>query len=107
VLDVTDGNVTSAYGDFKIVEKVPGPAEFERIDIGGTNASYLGIHRLENGEYQRTCIYQNPSEAKVTEVSGLATNATLHDLTYDVKQDGNYLLVITGGNLDAIIKEPM
>ncbi|UZE91982.1 MAG: hypothetical protein IB616_04475 [Methanosarcinales archaeon] len=105
VLDVMEGNASSAKDDFAILEKAR-PAEFERLSVEDfADYFYLNFHQLESGRYQSIRIYQNPSVDKVTNVTKLAETAPSRGLTYNIGQDEDCMIVTIIGEFDAVISE--
>ncbi len=105
VLDVMEGNASSAKDDFEILEKAR-PAEFERLSVEDfADYFYLNFHQLESGRYQSTRIYQNPSVDKTANLTILAESAPSRELTYSIKQDEGYVVVTIIGEFDAVISE--
>ncbi|MDI6859854.1 MAG: hypothetical protein QMC85_05095 [Methanocellales archaeon] len=82
------------------------PVEFERVSIEDfAEVFYLGIHRLEDGKYQRTAIYQNPSETKATNLTQLAETAPSRGLVYNIRQEEEYSIVTVAGDFRTVINE--
>jgi len=105
VLDVMEGNASSAKDDFEILEKAR-PAEFERLSTEDfADCFYLNFHQLESGRYQSTRVYQNPSVDKVTNLTKLAETANSRGLTYSMRQDGEYVIVTIMGEFEAVVSE--
>jgi len=105
VLDVMEGNASSAKDDFEIMEKAR-PAEFERLSIEDfADCFYLNFHQLESGRYQSIRVYQNPSLEKVTNLTKLAETANSRGLTYSMRQDGEYVIVTIIGEFGAVVGE--
>ncbi len=83
------------------------PAEFERVSIEDfAEYFYLGIRRLEDGRYQRTAIYQSPSETKATNLTQLAETAPSRGLEYNVRRDEGFLIITIVGDFRTVIDEP-
>jgi len=105
VLDVMEGNASSAKDDFEIMEKAS-PAEFERLSIEDfADCFYLNLHQLESGRYQSVRVYQNASAEKVTNLTKLAETATSRGLTYSMRRDGEYVIVTIIGEFEAVASE--
>ena len=107
VIGIIEGDATPARDDFRILQKVREPVEFERVSIEDfAEVFYMSIHRLEDGMYQRTAIYQNPSETKATNLTQLAETAPSRELVYNIRQDEGYLIIIVIGDFRTVINEP-
>ncbi len=105
VLDVMEGNASSAKDDFEILEKTR-PAEFERLSIEDfADCFYLNLHQLESGRYQSIRVYQNTSDNKITNLTKLAETAPSRGLTYSMRQDEEYVIVILIGEFEAVASE--
>lgn len=105
VLDVMEGNASSAKDDFEILEKAH-PAEFERVGVEDfADCFYLNFHQLESGRYQSIRIYQNPSVDRITNLTKLAETAPSRGLTYNMRQDGEYVIVTIIGEFGAVVSE--
>ncbi|MDI6888683.1 MAG: hypothetical protein QMC78_03165 [Methanocellales archaeon] len=105
VLDVMEGNASSAKDDFEILKKARS-AEFERLGVEEfADCFYLNIHQLESGRYQSIRVYQNPSMDKATDLTKLAETAPSHGLTYNIRQYDGYVIVTIIGEFEAVASE--
>ncbi|MDI6640012.1 MAG: hypothetical protein QMD78_04235 [Methanocellales archaeon] len=107
VIGIIEGDATPARDELKILEKVHEPVEFEKVSIEDfAEVFYMSIHRLKDGKYQRTTIYQNPSETKATNLTQLAETAPSRGLVYNIRQEEEYLIVTVAGDFRTVINEP-
>lgn len=66
---------------------------------------YIGFNKLENNNYQRTIVYQNPSDSTVDNISKLEANSTERGVAFNTTTEGDITKVVVEGSLFKVISE--